>query len=328
MRILIIGGTVFLGRALVAAALAAGHNVCLFNRGRSAPDAFPALETILGDRERDLDQLAGRSWDAVIDTCGYLPRHVRLSAGALRGSVKHYTFISTLSVYPPAGAPGRDESADLLPPPDEAVDEVTGETYGPLKALCENAVLEAFPDAGLIIRSGLIVGPHDPTNRFTYWVTRAAKGGDAIAPPAGQPLQFIDVRDIAEFTLRQIESGATGISNVTGPARRLNFGELLPRIRDALKSDVQFHHVTDAFLRKHEVGEFMGLPLWINRELAESFMTFSIERALRQGLTFRPLAQTIRDTFAWAGALPRDVAKPADLPAAREAALLRAWLDE
>ncbi len=325
MELLIIGGTVFLGRALVEAALQAGHKVTLFNRGISAPDAFPNVETIIGDRESDIARLRGRRWDAVIDTCGYLPRLVRLSAEALRESVERYTFISTLSVYPPAGAPQRDESAAVLTLDDETVEEVTAETYGPLKTHCERALGSSFPGRCLIIRSGLIVGPHDPTNRFTYWVRRTARGGDAIAPPADQPAQFLDARDLAAFTLRLTEEGAGGIYNVTGPAQRLTFGALLSVAEEALKADVQFHHVSDDFLRKQKVGEFMELPLWINAELANSFMTFDIGKALAQGLEFRPLERTIQDTWQWARSLPDDIEKPADLPPARETALLEAW---
>lgn len=325
MNILIIGGTVFLGRALVEAALEAGHQVTLFNRGISAPAAFPAVETIIGDRESDLARLNGRRWDAVIDTCGYLPRLVRLSAEALREAVGHYTFISTLSVYPPAGAAQRDESAAVLTLDDETVEEVGAETYGPLKTHCERALAAAFPGTCLIIRSGLIVGPHDPTNRFTYWVRRAAAGGDAIAPPAAQPVQFVDAGDLARFTLRLTEAGAGGVYNVTGPAERLSFGELLSAAKAALETDVQFHHVSDGFLREHEIGEFMELPLWINAELANSFMTFDIGKARAHGLDFRPLERTIQDTWHWARSLPDDIEKPADLPPAREATLLKAW---
>lgn len=325
MRILILGGTVFLGRALVEAALAAGHEVTLFNRGKSAPDAFPALETILGDRETDLDRLAGRRWDAVIDTCGYQPRIVEKSAKALRELAAHYTFISTLSVYPPAGAPARDEAAAVLPMPASAGDAVSAETYGPLKALCEAAVLAAFPTSSLLIRSGLIVGPYDPSNRFTYWVTRIARGGDVIAPPPEQPIQFIDARDLAAFTLRQIEMRATGVLNVTGPAQRLSFRAFLPQVKAALASDARLYHVSDGFLRAQGIGEFLELPLWVNRELAEGFLTFSIERALTHGLRFRPLAETIRDTYAWAKDCPAAADKVADLPIEKESALLAAW---
>lgn len=325
MKILIIGGTVFLGRALVDAALQGGHRITLFNRGVSAPAAFPALETIRGDRDKDLSRLAGRRWDAVIDTCGYRPRQVRGAAAALRESTDHYVFVSTLSVYPTAGEPDRDETAPLLPIAEDSINELTGESYGPLKVGCEAALLDVFPGDAFIIRSGLIVGPFDPTNRFTYWVTRAALGGGAIAPPSGQPLQFIDARDLAAFILGGIEARLAGVYNVTGPAERVNFGELLPAARAALASDVRFHHVSDAFLLQQDVEMFMGLPLWLDAAIAESFMTFKIDRALAAGLKFRPLSTTIRDTYAWASGLPEDIAKPADLPPALERSLLEAW---
>ncbi len=324
MNLLIIGGTTFLGPALVAEALAGGHRVALFNRGLSGREPVAGVEQIQGDRETDLRRLAGRSWDAVIDTCGYVPRLVKLSADALSGSVGHYTFISTLSVYPAAGAANRDESAELLSLEDSSLEDVTDETYGPLKALCEARAQAAFPGRSLIIRPGLIIGPRDPTNRFTYWVTRAARGGAAIAPPAEQPLQFVDVRDLAVFTLRRIEARSSGIYNVTGPAGRLTFGQLLPQIKRALSSDVQWRHVSDDFLRDNEVGEFMQLPLWVNRSLAESFMTFNIDSALRDGLTFSPLATTIGDTLEWALTLHADTPKPADLAPDKELALLAA----
>lgn len=324
MKLLIIGGTIFLGRALVDVARQRGHQVTLFNRGLSSPDAYPDIETIRGDRETDLDRLRGRRWDAAIDTCGYWPRQLRLSTAALRQAVAHYSFISTLSVYPVAGDSNRDEAAPCLPIADESTDEITGDTYGPLKVGCEAAVLQAFPRSALVIRAGLIVGPYDPSNRFTYWVTRAARGGDAIAPPAEQPLQFIDARDLAAFVLQAAERRLAGIYNVTGPAARLTFGELLPLAKEALGSDVRFHHVSDDFLRRGGVAEFMGLPLWLNREAAESFMTFKIDRALAAGLTFRPPARTIRDTNAWARRQPKDAPKPADLSTELEATLLEA----
>ncbi len=324
MRILIIGGTIFLGRALVDAALRRDHRVTLFNRGLSSPNAFPDIETIQGDREVDIDRLKGRRWDAVIDTCGYQPRQLRLSAAALREAVDHYCFISTLSVYPVAGEPNRDETAAVLTWEDDSDDEVSAESYGPLKVGCEAAVLQGFPRSALIIRAGLIVGPHDQSNRFTYWVTRTARGGDAIAPPAEQPLQFIDARDLADFVLRGIERRAAGIFNVTGPAGRMTFGRFLPLAKTALASSVRFRHASDAFLHGQSVEEFMGLPLWLNQDAAESFMTFSIERALAAGLKFRPLAQTVRDTYDWARANP-DAPKQADLPAELEKTLLEAW---
>ena len=272
------------GGALVDNAVERGHEVTLFNRGKSDPGAFPAIERLKGDREFDLHKLKGRTWDVVIDTCGYLPRLVRLSAEALRGQVDHYTFISTISVYSPRGDPRRDETADLLPLVDESVEEVTGGTYGPFKVSCETAVRESFPDSALMIRAGLIAGPYDRSNRFTYWVARAARGGDAIAPPAEQPVQFVDVRDLAAFTMERTEARANGIYNVIGPAQRLSFGELLSRARKALDSDTKFHHADDALLKAHDVAEFVELPLWLNREGAESLMTYSIDKALADWL--------------------------------------------
>ena len=324
MKLLIIGGTTFLGPALVAEAQESGHRVTLFNRGQSSREPVAGVEQIQGDRETDLQRLAGRGWDAVIDTCGYIPRVVKLSADALSGSIGHYTFISTLSVYPLQGAANRAETAELLTLTDPSVEDVTDASYGPLKALCEAQAQVAFPGASLIIRPGLIVGPRDPTNRFTYWVTRAAKGGKAIAPPAEQPIQFVDVRDLAAFTLRRIQAGASGIYNVTGPVGRLTFGELLPVVKQALGSAVQWRHVSDDFLRANDVGEFMELPLWLNKTLAESFMTFNIDKAIGAGLTFRSIAQTIRATHEWAVTLPGDSPKPADLPPEKEAELLAA----
>ena len=325
MRILIIGGTAFLGPALIDAARASGHELTLFNRGRSQPDFESGVETVIGDRETDLGRLAERRWDAVIDTCGYLPRLVALSAAALRDQVEHYVFISTLSVYPAQGPANRDESAAVMRLDDEKREDIKGETYGPLKALCEGAVEAQFPGRSLHIRAGLIVGPRDPSNRFTYWVRRAKQGGRAIAPPAQQPIQFIDVRDLAAFIIRLIEAGRAGLYNVTGPARRMSFGELLPLMNKALDADARFIHVSDEFLHSQDIGEFMELPLWIKGELAEGFMSFNIDKALWAGLSFRTPAETIRATYAWSITQPDDAPRPAHLPAAKEAALLNAW---
>lgn len=323
MRLLIIGGTRFVGPALVEAALANGRQVTLFNRGVSRSDFNADVETIIGDRESDLDKLAGRRWDAVIDTCGYLPRLVQLSAQALRDTVGHYTFISTLSVYPTLGGANRDETAEVLTLADDTVEEVNGETYGPLKVLCEAAAQGAFPGACLVIRAGLIAGPRDQSDRFTYWVRRAAKGGPAIAPPAAQPVQFIDVRDLAAFTLRQVAARKAGIFNLTGPAEPMTFAELLARAREALKSDVNFHYASDSFLQENDVAEFTGLPLWLSQATADSFMTFNIDRALRAGLTLRDPAQTVQATWQWARAQPQDAPKAAGIPPEKEAALLK-----
>jgi 2'-hydroxyisoflavone reductase len=220
MEILVIGGTVFLGRALVEAALEKDHRVTLFNRGKSNPECFPEVEKLLGDREIDLSILEGRSWDVVVDTCGYVPRVVRKSAELLADAVEHYTFISTVSVYADLSTPHNDEHAAVGKIEDETIEKVTGETYGPLKALCEQAVMKAMPDRVLVVRPGLIVGPHDPSDRFTYWVQRVSRGGEVLAPkPASMPVEFIDVRDLAEWILRMVEIRETGIYNAVGPGQ-------------------------------------------------------------------------------------------------------------
>ncbi|HSL44049.1 MAG TPA: NAD-dependent epimerase/dehydratase family protein, partial [Anaerolineales bacterium] len=229
MRILMIGGTYFLGRHLVKAALEHDHDVTLFNRGKSNPGLFPQLETILGDREKDINKLEGRIWDAVIDTSGYFPRVVRLSAQVLEPNVPRYVFISSISVYENFRKVGINESDPVGKIQDETVEEITGEMYGPLKALCEETVRDIFGlERSLIIRPGLIVGPHDPTDRFTYWPVRVARGGDVLAPQKPDAaIQIIDVRDLAEWIIRLIEANASGTYNATGPDYELTLGKLL-----------------------------------------------------------------------------------------------------
>jgi nucleoside-diphosphate-sugar epimerase len=225
MRILILGGTVFLGRALVDEALRRGHRLTLFNRGRSNPGLYPQVERLTGDRKHDLSALAGRVWEAVIDTCGYLPGVVALSAAALANSVEHYTFISTESVYASPLQPGLDESASVGLLEDESVEEISGGTYGPLKALCERAVEAALPGRTLVVRPGLIVGPYDASDRFTYWPWRVAQGGRVLAP--GRPergVQFIDVRDLAAWIIRLVERRQTGVYNADGVPGAVSMG--------------------------------------------------------------------------------------------------------
>jgi 2'-hydroxyisoflavone reductase len=222
MYLLILGGTGFLGRHLVEAALGDGHRVALFNRGLSGPDLFPEVETIQGDRDGDLSVLQGRRWDAAIDTCGYVPRLVRASAGLLADAVDHYAFISSISVYSDAIGPGADEGAPVEELDGPTVVEVTGETYGGLKALCERAAEEEMPGRVLNVRSGLISGPHDPTNRFTYWPRRVAAGGEVLAPDRPERrVQFIDVRDLAAWIVAMSAELRTGTYNATGPDHEL-----------------------------------------------------------------------------------------------------------
>lgn len=326
MRILIFGGTNFLGRHTAAAALERGHEVTLFHRGQTNPGLFPDAEEILGDREHDLALLAGREWDAVIDVPGYVPRIVRASAQALAGHVKHYAFISTISVYDSIPEPGMDESAPVgqLPEPSEDVQKY----YGQLKALCEDEVRAAFPDAALVIRPGLIVGPFDPTDRFSYWPIRIARGGEVLAP--GDPdrqVQVIDARDLANWTVECVERGTTGTFNATGPATRLTMREMLEACREGTASDATFTWVDESFLEAEGVGPWMEAPLWLPASDTDTrgMLAVSIDRAVNAGLTFRPLAETARDTLAWHRSRPAGTQLKAGLQPERERELLEKW---
>lgn len=337
MRTLIIGGTVFLGRHLVEAAQARGHEVTLFHRGLTNPELFPDVEKLRGDREGDLAALVGRRWDAVIDTCGFVPRIVRASAEMLKDSVERYIFISTLSVVADNSQPGNDESAPVAVMKDPSDEERTPENYGPLKALCEQAVWDVYGERALNIRPGLIVGPYDPTGRFTYWPVRVARGGEVLAP--GRPqrqIQFIDARDLADWIIRLAESRASGTFNATGPDKTLTMAELLEESRRVTESDARLTWVSEKFLADKGVGEWMELPLWISEEAspdARGFMALNCAKAIAQGLNFRPLAETIRDTLDWANALAEAPAPDSSYAARakagmepeREAQLLKAW---
>src|SRR5581483_10626663 len=230
MRLLVLGGTMFLGRHIVVAAQASGHELTLFNRGRTDPQPIAGVDQIHGDRARDLARLAGRDWHAVIDTSGYLPRVVRASADTLVGRVEQYVFVSSISAYGTFPEPGLDETAPTAPDPSPGTENVL-EHYAELKAACERVVEDVLPGRTLVVRPGLIVGPHDPTERFTYWVRRLAAGGRVLAPRApGQPVQLIDVRDLAQWIVRMVEAHATGVYNATGPAAPLTFGPMLDQI--------------------------------------------------------------------------------------------------
>lgn len=308
MKFLIIGGTKFLGRHLVEAALAAGHEVTLFNRGKTNPTLFPNLETIVGDREHDIEKLSGREWDAAIDMAGYVPRVVRLSAEALKNSLKRYVFISSISVYQDFKKAGMDESYPVGKLEDESVEEITGGAYGPLKALCENVIQEIYGDRALIIRPGLIVGPYDPSDRFTYWPMRIQRGGDMVTPDKPQtPVQLIDARDLSEFILKLIENGASGIYHVTGPDYKLFLGEMLDACKLVTGSVATFHWASANFLKEHDVQPWSDMPVWIpDTDEDAGFARISISKALQAGLQFRPLEETIRDTIEWAEQRPAD----------------------
>ncbi len=335
MKLLILGGTRFLGRHLAQQALDAGHEVTLFHRGLSAPGLFPQAEHRIADRNGDLAALAQGSWDAAIDTSAYVPRQVRAVAAALAGRVGQYQFVSSISVYASYASPGLAETAPLQTLSDPAVETVDGETYGGLKALCEKAALTGFGKACLIARPGLLVGPHDPSGRFTWWVqriARAADGSEVLAPgdPAA-PVQFIDARDAAAWMLLQAERGAGGSFNLTGPNKPTTFGEFLRAACATLAPAARLTWIDEACLLAQGVAPWTELPLWLPRDSA-GLHQVSIARAVASGLRCRPLAQTLADTAAWAAAQPAVSAAgdgpsrpPVGMAPEREAALLAVW---
>lgn len=325
MKLLVLGGTVFLGRHLVEAALARGHTITLFNRGQH-PEVFPDVEQLHGNRDGDLAALQGRRWDAAIDTSGFVPRLVQDSAEILADAVGHYTFISSISVYADFSTPDMDESAQVGKLTDETIEEVNGDTYGPLKALCEQAAERSMPGQVLVIRPGLIVGPHDPTDRFTYWPHRVAQGGEVLAP--GRPersIQLIDVRDLVEWTLRMVEAGQTGIYHATGPDHPLSMQHLLETCKASNGSDARFTWVEESCLLEAGAGPWMELPLWIPESDASSagFMRANCGKAIAAGLTFRALAETVRDTLAWDANRPAERDWKAGLKPEREQHFLK-----
>jgi 2'-hydroxyisoflavone reductase len=341
VKLLVLGGTKFLGRAVVDAAVAAGHSVTLFNRGQQDPKAYPALEQLHGDRTTPEGRavLAGRTWDAAIDTAPYLPRDVVSICATLRDRVPHYTLVSSISTMASHATAGQDEDAPLgkLTPEQQAqVDALSadgpiparalGEFYGPLKVQCEEAARAAY-DGAFIVRPGLIVGPFDGTDRFTYWPARFMRGGDVLAPGKPErPVQFIDVRDLAEWMVRMIAARAGGTYLATGPAARLTFGEVLEACaRVARERGAPPSRIVWAPDEKLDgVGPWMELPLWIPASDADhaGFMTERIDRALAAGLTFRPLEETIRATLDWDATRPKEAPRVAGLAEERERELL------
>lgn len=328
MKILIIGGTQFVGRHLAEAALARGHALTLFNRGRSSAELFPDAEHFVGDRDGDgLNVLKGRTWDAVIDTCGYVPRIVRQSAELLADAVERYVFISTISVYAGFQTPGLAEDSPLGTLEDPSVEEVSGTTYGPLKVGCEQAIEAALPGRALQIRPGFIVGPYDPTDRFTYWPHRVALGGEVLAPGTpGQPVQIVDARDLARWTIALMEQNATGTYNATGPDYPLTLGEILDTCRTVSGSDARLNWVPDAFLEENDAASTSLLPFYLPASSdMPGLMTASIAKAVAAGLTFRPLADTVRDTLAWDNTRPADAPRKVGMSLERERELLEKY---
>jgi 2'-hydroxyisoflavone reductase len=326
--ILVLGGTGFLGPHVVTAALARGHKVTLFNRGKTHPGLFPDVEKLQGDRDGKLEALTGRTWDAVVDTSGYVPRIVKMSAELLAPSVKQYIFISTISVYDADNIPNADETAPLLKLADPANEDVKT-NYGALKALCEQAAEAAMPGRVTNIRPGLIIGPGDPTGRFSHWPTRIAEGGEVLAPGDGStPVQYIDGRDLGTWIVAMIEQNATGVYNALGPEKRITMKEVLDSINEATGNKAQLTWVDATFLDKQSVSPWGDMPMWVDLKDMPGFGTMKNTRAVSKGLTFRPIKDTAVDTLAWLKTLPPDEAAKArssGIKRDKEEAVLAAW---
>src|SRR5438309_1409727 len=334
LRILILGGTGFTGPFQVKYALSRGHKVTVFNRGKTHPGELPKeVEQLIGDRNGQLEALKGKQWDVAIDNPTTLPAWVRDAAQILKGNVGRYVFISTISVYgepktgPDEAAPTEKyEGADPYKETLEAMKASGYKTYGPLKTLSESEAEKWFPGKTLIIRPGLIVGPRDETDRFTYWPVRIDRAGEVLAPGSPHdPVQFIDARDLAEWTIRMAENRHTGIYNATGPSKPLGIGKLFDEIKGALNSNAEFTWVPANFLAQQKVEAWSDMPVWAGDELG--LARTKIDRALAKGLTFRPLAETARDTLTWFRSQPHDRQSKlrAGLTPEREAEVLAAW---
>jgi nucleoside-diphosphate-sugar epimerase len=322
MRILVLGGTQFLGRHTVEAALARGHDVTTFNRGRTRPELFPGVEKLHGDRDGHLNALAARTFDAVVDTSGYVPRVVRQTIDAL-GDVGHYTFVSSISVYADLSVPPSERSPvrELETPTEE-----WREAYGELKADCEDVVRERFPKA-FVPRPGLIVGPWDPTGRFTYWPERLAAGGRVLAPaPPDADAQVIDVRDLAAWIVRAAENGLAGTYNAVD--RPVTRATLLETCRRVANSDAELVWVDGDFLLAREVGEWMELPLWLASPEYAGMLSVDTSPAFAAGLETRPLEETVRDTLAWVESGSSPVETDAGLDREKEQQVLDSWLSK
>jgi nucleoside-diphosphate-sugar epimerase len=309
--ILILGGTNFIGPHIVTTALARGHKVTLFNRGKTHPELFPDVEKLRGDRDGKLEALKGREWDAVVDPSGYVPRIVKMSAELLAPNVKHYLFISSIAVYA-AGAPvGADESAPvekLLDPTSEDIKGNNFKNYGALKALSEQAAEAAMPGRVANIRPGLIIGPGDMTGRFTHWPTRLSEGGDVLCPGDGStPVQYIDARDLGEWIVHLIEKNLVGTMNALGPEKPITMKQVITQVNTAVGNKSNPVWVDWKFLEKNEVMPWAEMPMWIPNEGGDAgFGTSSNARALEAGLKCRPVADSAKDVLSWLDTLPPD----------------------
>ena len=325
LKILILGGTGFLGPHLVESARARGHGITLFNRGKTHPELFPDVEKLRGDRDGKLDALQGRKWDAVVDTSGYVPRIVRMSAELLAPAVKQYVFISSISVYPDDVKPGANEGTPVQELSEPGSEEVR-KHYGALKALCERAAEAAMPGRATNVRPGLIVGPGDPTDRYTYWPVRIDRGGEALVPGTPEdPVQYVDARDLAAWIVHVVESRTVGVYNATGPERRLGIGAMLASCRKAARAPAALSWVPEKFLDEHKVSAWTDMPVWTGA--SGGLSSIDCTKAIRAGLRFRSADDTAKDTLAWWNTLPDERRKKlrAGLSPEREQEVLAAW---
>jgi 2'-hydroxyisoflavone reductase len=330
LKILIMGGTGFLGPHIVETATKHGHTLTLFNRGKTHPGLFPNIEQLHGDRKKeDLKVLEGRKWDAVIDTSAYIPGDVVRSATLLAPNVGEYLLVSTVSVYAKLDKPGMDESAALATTTDPDAEKVTNENYGALKALCEQAAEKALPGRSIVIRPGLIVGPGDSTDRFTYWPVRVARGGEVLAPGSPKDFtQFIDARDLADFIVHCVEKKTFGTFNADAQAGSITMGRLLDTCKSVSKSDAHFVWADADFLEKQKVEGWSDMPAWVPAKGDDGgFGQVSAAKAKAAGLKYRPLADTVADTLAWFKTEPAEhqTKLKAGITPEREAEVLKAW---
>ncbi len=333
LSILMLGGTGFLGPAEVEYALARGHSVTLFNRGRTNPQLFPDTEKLVGDRaEGDLAALQGRTWDAVLDTSANVATWVRDSSAALKDSVGRYLFVSSISAHTDNSTLGQKEDGPVFSTAD--YEDVVrrnagmGEAFGPNKAEAERIVHATFGERGLVVRPGLIVGPRDRSDRFTYWPVRIDRGGEVLAPGDGTDrVQIVDVRDLGRFLVHLVEEQASGTYNAVGPRAPMTMAEMLDGIRAVTPSDASLTWVAADFLREQEVGAWMEMPVWVYPGPdTRGFMDWDCSKAIAAGLEFRPLADTARDTLAWWKARGPDApALRTGLAPEKEARILAAW---
>lgn len=334
LRILILGGTGFTGPHQVRYALSRGHEVTIFNRGKQKVEWPGHVEELLGDRSTgDLKSLEGRDWDVCIDNPTTLPFWVRDAAHVLKGHVKQYIFISTISVYADNSKPGSDETSKVLPytgkDPFEEKKLTDLNLYGPLKAVSEKEAQAQFGPACTVIRPGLIVGPGDQTDRFTYWPVRISRGGDVAAPGDGSdPVQIIDARDLAEWTIRMAETHQYGVYNATGPAKQMTMRAMLDAVEVGVKTKPNLVWIPTKFLDDHKIEAWSDMPAWVPAQGdSAGFGSWSIARALKAGITFRPTSVTAGDTLAWFKTQPADrqAKLKAGMTPEKEADLLKAW---